>query len=229
MTAFEARSPGSLRLPSKTIAYFISFLYLFTALGEFLHVKWTDGHLQSNRDASTETPQQTYPISNNMAVIAIASFNKLAGHNLHGLAGFLNGCHIFSILSASNSALYVASRTLYGLTRDLDDTTFVTRFLGKFNKVVRKTGVPAAALLASMLVLFWVPFLNIKSINTYPIETVSTAVTVSGFRLISVIAARNPANYGLRKLPDRLGVALSGFHPLPPLVSILMFCSVLGV
>ena len=166
VTAFEARTSRSLRLPSQSVAYFIFVLYIFTAVGEFLMVKWTDPHLPlkvHGREAENGTAVG-YPRTTNLAVLAAAE----AG--LKTMPGFLNGCYIFSVLSASNSALYVASRTLYGLTRDLPRRYFVTRNLGKLSAVVRKTGVPAMALFVSVISFFWLPFLHLK--QSYSISTV---------------------------------------------------------
>lgn len=149
------------------IAYFVSFLYIFTAIGQFLLVKWNDDHLPfiDGGTNSTQTADLGYPFSSNMAVIAAAR----AG--IDTMPGLLTGCYIFSVLSASNSALYVASRTLYGLTRDLDKTNVATRFLRKFSKVAPQTGVPAIALLVSFLAFIWLPFLRLK--HSYPVSEVS--------------------------------------------------------
>jgi amino acid transporter len=78
------------------------------------------------------------------------------------LAGFLNGALIFSVLSASNTSLYVASRTLYGLALDVPTTSRAGKILHSFSVVVPQTGVPARALIFSALAFIWLPFINLK-------------------------------------------------------------------
>lgn len=159
VTAFEAQYSTSLKYPSRIIAYAVFFLYLLCTIGETLTVRWTDGHLPliygggKNSNGTMDGPP------NSTSLIVNAAWE--AGHK--SLAGFLNGCLIFSVLSASNTSLYVSSRTLYGLTRDIPDTNWFGRRLNKLSLVVRKTGVPAAALLFSAVSFFWLPFLQLKA------------------------------------------------------------------
>ena len=128
-------------------------LYLFTILAELLVTPWTSPDLPALYFISnvTEGSSQNGSGSNSLAVVALNN----AGYS--GLAGFLNGCVIFSALSASNSALFVASRTLYGLTRGLPSYNP----LGKLSAVVPQTRTPARALLVSLLSFFWVPFVSL--------------------------------------------------------------------
>lgn len=58
---------------------------------------------------------------------------------ISGLPGFINGCILLFVFSASNSDLYIATRTIYGLSKD-----------GKAPKFLSKTnsrGVPTYALI----------------------------------------------------------------------------------
>lgn len=176
ITAYEARDLRSLRLPSQTIAYFIVFLYLFCGIGEFLNVKWTDGDLPPlyggiNKDSAASNG----PIARTRAIIVIAAFK--AGYKK--MAGFLNGCMIFSALSASNTALYVASRALYGMTweirnrgnrenraQEIQTLEIHPRpwlsWLGAMGTVWHKSGVPMLALVISAISFFWLPFLQLR-------------------------------------------------------------------
>ena len=96
------------------------------------------------------------PRSDNWVVnIALAS-----GYN--NLAGFLNGCFIFSVLSTSNTALYISSRTLYGMTREIPESNMLCIILSRLSTVVEKTRVPAAALVFSGVFFIWVPFLQFE-------------------------------------------------------------------
>jgi amino acid transporter len=67
--------------------------------------------------------------------------------------------------------LYVSSRTLYGLTREIPDTNWFGRKLHGLSIVVRQTGVPAAALVFSAVSFFWLPFMQLKA--GYAIQDVS--------------------------------------------------------
>lgn len=158
VSAFEARDLRSLRIPSQTIAYFIFLLYLFCAIGEFLNVDWNNPDLPPlyggiNREAGTSV----IPSPRSRAITVIATIQ--AGYK--ALPGFLNGCIIFSALSASNTSLYIASRTLYGMTRNVSPWQWFS-WLKPIGTVWHKSGVPMLALLLSAISFFWLPFLQLK-------------------------------------------------------------------
>lgn len=157
VTAFEARDLRSLRFASQTVAYFVIAIYLFCAIGEFLNVEWTDGALpQIYGGINQASVKVGEPVHNSRAVIVIAAFR--AGYTR--TAGLLNGCMIFSALSASNTSLYIASRTLYGMTRKINPWKWfrILKFLGS---VWHKTGVPMWALFISFIAFYWLPFLQL--------------------------------------------------------------------
>ena len=157
VTAFEARDLRSLRVASQTVSYFVIAIYLFCGIGEFLNVEWSDGALpQIYGGANEASVKKGQAVHNSRAIIVIAAFR--AGYTR--AAGFLNGCLIFSALSCSNTALYMASRTLYGMTRKISPwrSLQVLKFLGS---VWPKTGVPMWALFISFLAFYWLPFLQL--------------------------------------------------------------------
>ncbi|KAF2687944.1 hypothetical protein K458DRAFT_173161 [Lentithecium fluviatile CBS 122367] len=168
-TAFEARSSRSLRFPSQTIAYFTLGLYFLCLLGQCLNVSWLSDHLPliygGIGDSITDTKDLMNPRSSSLTVIALWDWGQ------KGLAGFLNGAMIFSVMSASNTSLYVASRTLYGLALDVPTTSRAGRMLHSFSVVVPQTGVPARALIFSAMAFFWLPFVNLK--QGYAVQYVS--------------------------------------------------------
>ena len=160
MTAYEARDLRSVRIPSQVVAYFILALYLFCAIGEFLNVEWRNLALPSkyinpNTDSMDAAKDDTQIGVG--AIIVVAAFQ--AGHKR--VAGVLNGCLIFSALSAANSSLYVASRILYGMTRDIHQRSRFAIFRG-FGSVWNKTGVPMRALWISFFGFVWLPFLRLR-------------------------------------------------------------------
>ncbi len=158
VAAFEARDLRSLRFASRWIAYFTIALYFFCAIGEFLNVEWSDGALPQIYGGINEASVNIgEPVHKSRAIIVIAAFR--AGYTR--AAGLLNGCMIFSALSASNTALYIASRTLYGMTRRITPWRWlrVLKFLGS---VWPQTGVPMWALFFSFLAFYWLPFLQLR-------------------------------------------------------------------
>ena len=160
VTAYEARDLRSIRTSTQVIAYVILCSYLFCAIGEFHNVEWTDPALPSkyiNRKTFSDDVQNQNAKLSTGAIFVIAAFN--AGRKK--MAGFLNGCMIFSALSAANSSLYMASRILYGMTRDIHPRSPFAIFSG-LGSVWNQTGVPVRALTVSFLGFVWLPFLRLK-------------------------------------------------------------------
>ena len=155
VSAFEARDLASLRRPSRVIAYFIFAIYMFSVIGQYLNVKWTSNALPHlHTDSLDPVEKSPYPTS---AIFIIAALQ--AGYTK--TAAFLNGCIIFSALSASNSGLYIASRTLYGLTRTVSPYGWL-KWVSKLGTVWHKNRVPMWALFFSAVAFLWLPFLQIN-------------------------------------------------------------------
>ncbi|KAF1846862.1 uncharacterized protein K460DRAFT_362993 [Cucurbitaria berberidis CBS 394.84] len=179
VTAFEARTSRSLRLPSQSIAYVTLLLYFLCLLGQCLNVPWTDSHLPliygGIGDGATDTKDLRNPASSSLTILALWAWGK------KHLAGFLNGAMIFSVLSASNTSLYVASRTLYGVARDVPTSNLLGRLIHGLSVVVPKTGVPARALVFSALSFIWLPFVTLKGgyAVQYLIEIIQISSSVS--------------------------------------------------
>jgi yeast amino acid transporter len=124
--------------------------YFLCSIGEFLNVKWTNPNLQS-----------TYFKSGNVGSLKSAAILAVQGTGYRNIPGVLNGCIIFAVLTTSNTALYVASRTLYGMTRQLRPNRFPITWLSKAGKA-DMTGIPMWALLISFISLIWLPLLSLK-------------------------------------------------------------------
>lgn len=158
--AYEARDLKSIRLSSQYIAYVCLALYLFCAIGEFINVEWTNTLLPLkyvNPNMKEAARHEHDTDINSSAIIVIAAFE--AGQKK--IAGVLNGCIMFSALSAANSSLYVASRVLYGMTRDMNPRSPLAPLKG-LGRVWNKTGVPVRALWVSFGAFVWLPFLRWK-------------------------------------------------------------------
>ena len=167
VTAFEARNPKALRFPAKWIAYICFFLEFFLVLGEVLTVHWKDPalHQLDQRDGTADQSQDGY-----VAIFVLAPLNA----RIQTLPGFLSGCVIFCVLSCANTALYVASRTLFGLTREIPSNHdfWLMRWLSRLGTTTPRTFVPGWALVVSVLVFCWLPFLHFK--HGYSTQYVST-------------------------------------------------------
>lgn len=163
VTAFEARDLRALRMPSQIIAYFVVAIYFLLAIGELLNVEWVNTSLPPIYGGINGTSVET---SRSSAVIVIAAVQAGYKH----MPGLLNGFMIFSALSASNTSLYVASRTLYGMTRTINPWGWCS-FLKELGSVWHKTGVPMWALFGSFIAFLWLPFLQLK--RGYAIAEVS--------------------------------------------------------
>jgi amino acid transporter len=169
VTAFEARSSKSLRLPSQCIAYVTLLLYFLCLLGQLLNVSWTSDHLPliygGIGNGFKDTKDLENPASSSLTIIALWAWGKKS------LAGFLNGAMIFSVLSASNTSIYIASRTLYGMARDVPTSNWIGRRIHSLSYVEPKTGVPARALVFSALSFIWLPFVSLQ--GGYAVQYVS--------------------------------------------------------
>ena len=119
----------------------------------------------------------TTPHTSSTVILAAFSTGNRA------IPGFFNGCFIFSTLSGGNTALYVASRTLYGLASNSPTTNKLARVFQKFSIVESWNspdsnwarlfgGVPITALFASVAAFAWLPYLQLH--EDYDIDTVST-------------------------------------------------------
>ena len=214
VTAFEARKFRDLKWPSQWIAYVVFVFYILCGLGNALCVWWKDPNLPyaygglGNSSAIAE-PKFVNPPSHSMPIIAAWQAGK------ESIPGFLNGCLIFSCLSAANTSLYAASRTLYGLARKVDDSTWIGGKFSGLATVESRNGVPIKALIISALAFFWLPFLQLK--RAYGIELV-------GQRPLSFTLANTDAvdlNHGCyvqRELSNSVGSLKLIIHQLRTMV-----------
>ena len=162
VTASEARDLRSLRRPSQYIAYFVFAIYFFCSVGELLNVNWTDSalphhYVRSATSLSTDGSETMEQSGRSQALVVIAALKA----NNHQVAGFLNGCLVFSALSAANTSLYVGSRVLYGMARKKKRSPRF-QYLKGLGAVWSRTGVPVRALIVSYLAFIWLPFLRLR-------------------------------------------------------------------
>ena len=204
VAAFEARNPRSLRASAKWIAYVITSLFLLCGIGEILNIYWQDLQLpELVVKRNTIGPRDGAKSGAHYSLLVLAA--QEAGHK-HA-AGVWNGFLILSSLSAANTCLYVASRTLYGLCRDLpqDQKSRLRRWAAKLGALDPRTRVPFWALIASTLVFFWLPFLHLQ--KGASAQNVRSALhSPSRTRLTFRVAPRRHDHDRLCRLCASLGV-----------------------
>ncbi|KUM64698.1 hypothetical protein ACN42_g2348 [Penicillium freii] len=100
--------------------------------------------------------------SNSAAFVAIAKMS-----NIPHLADVFNAFLVFTCLSCAATNLYVASRTLFGLTSRLDvgeGQRWYLHVFAWFGKTDRRQ-VPLRAMIFSAVAFWWVPFLQLIRAN----------------------------------------------------------------
>jgi yeast amino acid transporter len=176
VTAFEAKNPADLRLPAKNIAYVVLIIYALTIGGISANVEWFDKNLPqfysqpliSTYGMNNITLGHTPIINQTMALLG-TSFAPLiatleAGSAYIPVTTALLVLLIYSALSCANANLYVASRALYGLTRDLNlaSNNWFESLFAHLNIVTVKWRVPLWSIIASVaLVSSWLPFVRL--------------------------------------------------------------------
>lgn len=189
MAAFEAKSIKDIALASKSIHWILIVLYFFYTLGVMFTVPWDASDLTSFHpwvnvtQATGNNNSQLYQTFNTTdqcnkstisVVQAICNIHRpqdgIPNADVLGLASFVNAVLLYSVLSCGNAALYMASRTLYGLAsservKRKGLTNPVIRYLGSTRP---GTGVPFYAVVFSWLIFCWVPFLGFSRGGDWP-------------------------------------------------------------
>jgi yeast amino acid transporter len=131
VTVGEAQNPRkTIPRAIKLTFYRILFFYILSVFLLGMIVPYDSDELAFANKASSSAAASPF-------VVAI----KLAGIN--ALPGILNGCILLFVFSAANSDLYIASRTMYGLSSE--------RYAPNIFRRTDKRGVPYMALGASVV------------------------------------------------------------------------------
>jgi len=183
-SALEARVPTERAARPSTIgrtvkfsAVYISFLtaclYVLAGFLVTLNLNWDNEQLPRMSWIKVKETNENPRGTTASAFVLVAEISKIPG-----LAGTVNFFLIFTALTCANTNLYVASRTLFSLTRVLDggpDQPLYTRFLALLGKT-NKRKVPVRALLASCI-FAWVPFLYLNKSHG-PATSIGTLLDV---------------------------------------------------
>jgi amino acid transporter len=161
------RDPRHNRVVGRTVqttaiwgSVFAGALYVLAGILVSLNIKWDDPRLP-------RMPWVVVPTTTNSPSTPDSAFIIVAmGSGIPGLAGSLNIFLLFTALSCANTQLYVASRTLFALTRGLagnKNQPFYIRWLAALGRTNRRK-VPMRALMASCI-FAWVPYLYLDPHN----------------------------------------------------------------
>lgn len=161
------------------------------------------------------------------AFVAIAEESRIPSLN-----DVFNVFLVFTALTCACTNLYVASRSLFGLTTRLDgsdDQPLFLRALAWFGKTDRRK-VPMRAMIFSALAFCWVPFLQLhedsSNISMASVPSPNMMVVCRppfrGGSLLTPVNAvyRNTDDHGVRRGHHRVGLRVLGFYPILPLVSL---------
>ncbi|KAI2601965.1 amino acid permease-domain-containing protein [Hypoxylon sp. NC1633] len=154
----------TVRFTAKWVSVFTCIVYTLSGILVSLSVSSTDCELPrldtSSFDCSQPNMTPTIAESKNATSAFVIVPEK---HNYPGMASAFNGFLLFTALTCANTNLYVASRTLFGLTNRIDGGSNerwylnVLAWLGRTNSY----RVPIRAMTVSAFAFIWVPFLQL--------------------------------------------------------------------
>lgn len=142
------------------------------------NVRWCDPELPKLWDQKVESGRGSPSAGNpNPRPTISITVLALADAGSYKAASIINAFLIFAIISAANTALYVASRSLFGQTRRIQVDpqgspgtgslrARAISLLARFGTVHPASEVPAVALVTSWVVFAWIPFIDLKQNRT---------------------------------------------------------------
>lgn len=167
--AIEVKKPqNNLPTPANYIAPVVGLIYILLLLMFCLNIHWEDPGLPPFYGISSAHRQNALqrkdPNAVPASIPATPSVMVLAVQHagMKKLAGFLMGALIFAAYNTAMTALYVASRTLHGLTRGMDyNSEFRVKRWIAYLGVTNGQRVPSVALVASAIAFgSWLPALH---------------------------------------------------------------------
>jgi len=172
-TVMEARPPVNVKWPARTLVWVTFALYLFCVMSEVINVHWNNKSLPKfGLAAPTSIPAWQKKQSQSPLVLAAQATNH------YDLAGFMQGACMFSVLSAANTSLYIASRTLYAMCLGIKWSNEPVRTFKTITTYVwPSTGAPAGALFVSLLTFLWIPYLHF-AVETQDVGIVSVDLLI---------------------------------------------------
>ncbi|KAL3469720.1 amino acid permease-domain-containing protein [Aspergillus californicus] len=161
----------SVRFVATWTSFLVWIVYFIAGFLMSLNVKWDDPNLPEvswlgSPIADSKDGEKNYNSDSGFVISAAMS-------GIPGLASMFTAVIFFTAVFSANTNLYVASRTLFSLTRRLQNPGWgLFAFFGKTNNYQ----VPVRAMLLSCFFM-WVPFLYLSSENS-PETTISSLLEV---------------------------------------------------
>ena len=181
-TALEARiSPNladggrpvdkSVQFSAIWVSVIVGLIYTVGVLLVSFNLKWNDPQLprlswlpSSNGTSDSVSGSESTTHDSSSPFVIAARNSAISGHQK--IANFINVCILITALTAANTTLYVASRTLFSITKGIEanpSSPWITRVLSSFGQTNHRR-VPMRALAASCC-FCWVPFLYLSKSN----------------------------------------------------------------
>ena len=154
---------GTVRFTAVWMPIIAGCLYTWGALIVSFDLKWDD----INLPRVSWLPKNEGSLGPVLAGTSDSGFVIIAKESLmNGLSSFVTAGLVISAMTAANTTLYVASRTLFGLTRGVEASStspYLLQFLAYLGKTDQRK-VPVRAIVASCF-FCWVPFLYLSPTN----------------------------------------------------------------
>ncbi|KAG9229027.1 amino acid permease-domain-containing protein [Amylocarpus encephaloides] len=160
VTALEAKKPSSVKWSARNAPWIVGLAYMLAVLGFYLNVSWEDPLLPSI------SKRATGGITTGVSIFIIAVKNSSLPP-----AG-----------SSANTALYVASRTLYCLAREAEGEPSGNgwkMFVNALGTTFLINKVPIVAVFVSVVVAGWLPILHFATADQSFQEIISGIATVT--------------------------------------------------
>lgn len=161
----------SVKFSAIWVSIIVGLIYILGALLVSFDLDWDDPQLprlswlaSSTGTGDSISGSESSTNKSNSAFVIAANNSAISGHQ--GLANFITVCILITALTAANTTLYVASRTLFSLTKGIQanaSSPWITKFLSFFGQTNHRR-VPMRALAASCC-FCWVPFLYLSDSN----------------------------------------------------------------
>ena len=180
-TALEVRAQDSRVQRGGPVDRTVKFSGVWGALMVASDLLWDDpnlprlswpNHSDTSGTSDSVVGSESADATSNSAFVIAASNSEIGGHQV--LADSITVCLLITALTAANTALYVASRTLFSLTTGIEagpNSPWITKFLAYFGKT-NGHKVPIRALAASSC-FSWVLFLYLSNKHAPTIAAVS--------------------------------------------------------
>lgn len=193
-----------MKLPARNIGWFSTVLYILSTGTFVANVSWQDQNLPQLFQQALVSVSD--PSSSNLAAFDPSNHPETHAAPLiailrNGLAfpylpAIVNACFIYSALSCANTALFVGSRQLYGLTQSITfdrRSNLFRRSFAWLGRVDARTNAPWAAIVVTALASYWLPFIRLRTLGDekqFALQDVSSMHRLSSPQYIELMDRR---------------------------------------